>query len=327
MSDIRVGVVRGGTGPEYHVSLATGARVLGSMPSGYKPVDIWISKDGLWHLGGVPVRPEEAIRQADVIFNALHESHHDGEDNLERISSEFGIPHAGTDSLSGALAANKVLARDYFRKHGIDIPRGRIARGPAEIEEVAFQVFNLFSPPWVVKPARGGSSFGVRLCQTYDELLKAMQGALTYDSVVLVEEFVEGKEVTCCVVELTEGKHRVLPPFEIEKPAYKKIFDHSTKYETGDYRLRVDSLPSNISHEASRTALRGHEALGLSRYSRADMIVRPNGKVVLLEVNSRPALGPMAIFPKALEVVSFSFKEFLEHLLLLARNSPRRYSA
>jgi D-alanine-D-alanine ligase-like ATP-grasp enzyme len=57
------------------------------------------------------------------------------------------------------------------------------------------------------------------------------------------------------------------------------------------------------------------------------MIVRPNGKVVLLEVNSRPALGPMAIFPKALEVVSFSFKEFLEHLLLLAQSSRRRYSA
>jgi D-alanine-D-alanine ligase len=326
MSDLRVGVVRGGTGPEYHVSLATGARVLGTMPAGYKPVDIWISKDGLWHVGGIPVRPEEAIRHTDVIFNALHESHHEDK-TLGNLAKDFNIPHAGSDTFSGALAANKVLSRDYFRKHGIDIPRGRYARGKAEIEEVAFQVFNLFSPPWVVKPARGGSSFGVRLCHTYQELLKAMQDALAFDDLVLVEEFVEGREVTCCVVELADGKHRTLPVLEIEKAPHKKIFDHATKYETGDYRLRVDSLPSNISNEASRTALRGHEALGLSRYSRADMIVRPNGKVVLLEVNSRPALGPLAIFPKALEVVSFSFNEFLEHLLLLARNARRPYSS
>jgi D-alanine-D-alanine ligase len=296
------------------------------MPAGYKPVDIWISKDGLWHVGGIPVRPEEAIRHTDVIFNALHESHHEDK-TLGNLAKDFNIPHAGSDTFSGALAANKVLSRDYFRKHGIDIPRGRYARGKAEIEEVAFQVFNLFSPPWVVKPARGGSSFGVRLCHTYQELLKAMQDALAFDDLVLVEEFVEGREVTCCVVELADGKHRTLPVLEIEKAPHKKIFDHATKYETGDYRLRVDSLPSNISNEASRTALRGHEALGLSRYSRADMIVRPNGKVVLLEVNSRPALGPLAIFPKALEVVSFSFNEFLEHLLLLARNARRPYSS
>lgn len=319
MNDIRVGVVRGGTGPEYHVSLASGARVLANLPEGYKPVDIWISKDGLWHVKGVPVRPEDAIRQADVIFSALHETDRRGEhDDPIRLAHNYHMPHVGPDAFASSIAANKVLSRDYFRKHDIKIPRGRVLRGPAEVEQVAFEVFNLYSPPWVVKPSRGGSSFGVTLVYTYPELIRAIEEALKHDDTVLIEEFIDGKEITCCVIE-ADGLAKSFPPLEIEKPPHKKIFDHALKYETGDYRLRLDSLEGVERHKVEETALRAHASLGLSGYSRTDFIMTPHGHLYVLETNARPALSPLALFPKALEAIAVPFPEFIEHILVLAR--------
>jgi D-alanine--D-alanine ligase len=229
MSRIKVGVVRGGPSSEYDVSLKTGGEVLKHLPKKYEGVDVLLDKESKWHLNGFPKEPAQVFDAVDVIFNAMHgEFGEDGQ--AQHFLDSFNIPYTGSGAFSSAMAMKKHLAYDVFSRLGIKTPRGKIFEGDdflgIDAEDCAQKVFNVMPLPWVVKPASVGSSVGINICNSFPELVEAINKAFKYGNVVLVEEYINGREATCGVLDKFRGeKHHALPVIEIIPPK-GRFFDY-----------------------------------------------------------------------------------------------------
>ncbi|MBI2046151.1 MAG: D-alanine--D-alanine ligase [Parcubacteria group bacterium] len=326
MSTIRVGVVRGGPSSEYDVSLKTGASVLQNLPERYAPVDILISKNGEWHAGGLPTRPEKILPHVDVVFNALHGAY--GEDGIfQQMLEAHGVPYTGSDSLASAIGMNKVLARKRFAAMGMKVPYGMELQAEAREEEepvhmderFVFDLFRRFPQPSVVKPISAGSSVGVRVAHTLGELSEALEYAFSFGDTVLIEEYIRGREATCGVVDDFRGHDtHALLPIEIIKPQHSRFFDYQAKY--GGESQEICPSP-NFSQEQKqmieKLAVQAHRAIGARHYSRSDFIISPRG-VYILEINTLPGLTSESLLPKSLAAGGTQFEQFLDHILTLA---------
>jgi len=310
----RVGVVRGGRGSEYHVSLQTGGNVLKHLPSKYRGYDILITKDGTWHLEGVPVSIADVANRVDIIFNALHGEY--GEDGkVQRDLNALALPFTGSGVFASSVAMNKLLAKDHLRGGPFKIPFSMVVRRKRDMRELAMELFRSFPQPCVIKPISGGSSVGVSLARSFDELVAALENGLAADKTILVEEYIRGKEATAGVIDAYRGEeHYVLPVVEIRLPGKRGFFDHEAKYsgETDEV------CPGNFTKEEKRAleeaARYVHKTLGLKHYSRSDFIISPRG-IYFLEANTLPGLTDVSLFPKALQAVGASLPEFIDHVL------------
>ena len=318
MATIRVGVLRGGMSPEYEVSLRSGGNVLKHLPNDMKGRDVLITKDGAWHLGGIPMSPARVADQVDVFFNALHGAY--GEDGkIQRTLDALGVPYTGSRALPSSIAMAKHLSKRYYDRYGIKTPIAKVVRNVGVIEEKAKEIFETMSPPWIVKPAGAGSSFGVRIARSYRELVEAFLQAFAYGDVALVEEFIKGKEATCCVVEHHNGSLSALPPIEIRPPVGASFFDYEVKYNGQTREICPGDFTSEEAEKIMEMAEDAHFALGLSHYSRSDFIVSPSRGIYILETNNLPGLTDESLIMKALKAVGINFTEFLEHVIHLAR--------
>ena len=242
---IKVGVIRGGISGEYEVSLKTGSNVLSHLRGDrlnnkYKPIDILIDKEGVWHIGGLPVSMEKVSQSVDVIFNALHGDF--GEDGkVQLILDKWKIPYTGSGALASAIGYNKVLTKEQFSRLGIKTPDYFVVsqyndkNSNRSIESysrtISKQIHEKFPPSWILKPLSGGSSVGMKICKTYPELIDAFMEGINKDTDILVEELIEGKEATVGVINnFRDRKVYVLPSIEIRIPKNKKFFDFEAKY-------------------------------------------------------------------------------------------------
>lgn len=316
--------MRGGPSSEYEVSLRTGAAVLQELDrERYHPRDIFIDREGLWHMGGAPVNPERALRGADAVFNVVHGEY--GEDGrLHQILDALNVPYTGPERFATVLAFNKHRTRDAVSPLGINIARGRVVDQPADgdMEELAHSLFRSFPMPAVVKPIIGGSSVGVTLANDFHSLAGGLSRAFAVAPKALVEEYIRGKEATVGVVENFRGeKTYALLPVEIIPPPSRAFFDYEAKYGGETQEI----CPGNFS-AAEKDLLMGaarliHEKLGMRDYSRSDFIVSRRG-IYFLEVNSAPAVGLTegSLLPKAVRAVGGSLSEFITHIIELVRN-------
>ncbi len=316
-----VGVLRGGPSPEYEVSLKTGASFLAALDEErYHPHDLFIARDGAWHRNGRPMDPLRALTGVDVVINGLHGTY--GEDGtVQRFLERSGIPYTGSRASGAALSMHKNRAKVVLREQGIAVPRGLFFALPNDCNAAAMadQVFATFAPPYIIKPAFGGSSVGLTLAKTFMELAHAIADALEAHESVLVEEFIVGQEATVGVVEDFRGQDLyALPPVEIIL-ANDSLFDYDAKYSGATREL----CPSTFSHDlktrledAARTA---HESLGLAHYSRSDFRIGRNGKVYFLEANALPGMTAESLIPKALNAIGTSLPQFVDHLVVTAQ--------
>lgn len=317
---IKVGILRGGTGHEYEVSLKTGASVLKNLPAEkYRPVDILLSRDGAWHVNGLPVSPEKAVRSVDVIFNALHGKF--GEDGqVQQLLEYLAVPYTGSGTVASTLGMDKPRAKEIFKQAGIKVPSGIVLKKKESVqaETVAYDAFQKISPPWIVKPADSGSSVGLYLARTYPELVQAIDSCFNFSPVILIEEYVRGREATCGVVDGLRGRDQYsLLPIEIVTPTHKNLFDYESKY-TG---ISAEICPGRFSreekNELERLAAEIHCVLGLRHYSRSDFIISPRG-IYALEVNTLPGLTEESLIPKSLRAAGIPYDHFLDHVISLA---------
>ncbi len=312
-----VGVVRGGVSDEYDISIQTGANVLRAISrTRFIPLDIFITKEGEWNINGYPSSLEKVARSADVVFNALHGTY--GEDGgLQRDLESFRTPYTGSKVFASALAMNKYLAKKRFMEHSLRVPRGLTVREGGDISLQAVSIFQSLPLPYVVKPIASGSSVGVSLVRKFEDLLAAVTDTVERGSGALIEEYIPGREITCAVVEDTHGGVYALPPIEVILPATKELFDYEAKYSPETQEI----CPAHITQEEmemiQKTAIEAHKALGLSHYSRIDMVLSPRGLYVL-EANSLPGLSDASLLPKALTAQEIAFPEFIEHVVDLA---------
>jgi D-alanine-D-alanine ligase len=317
MSAIRVGVVRGGKGHEYEVSLQTGHNVLRWLPQHYDRSDILITKDGQWHWQGLPIKPAELAGKVDVVFNALHGEY--GEDGrIQALLDQLGLPYTGSTSLPSAVAMKKVLAKQALARRGVKTPYGFLLTREQGLSprEAAQLVFTKLGPPWVIKPDDRGSSVGLQLVKQLNMLPAALEHALNFSDRVLVEEYIRGREATCGVINhFRDTETYVLPAIEIRRP--QEVWHYNDKYSGVTEEVCPGHFNDEEKWRMSEIAALAHKELGLRHYSRSDFIVSPRG-IYWLEVNTLPGLTQHSLLPKSLDAVGCSYDGFLDHLVNLA---------
>jgi D-alanine-D-alanine ligase len=291
----KIGVLMGGLSTEKSVSLKTGQAVLASLRSrGYDADPVFVDRD-----------IDLVLRQAeiDLAFIALHGRY--GEDGcIQGLLEVLGIPYTGSDVLASALAMNKVKAKQMFRLHNLPTPPYYVL---TEDRLADLDVYHGdFGFPAVVKPSAEGSSVGVEI---------ACERAFRFDSEVLIERFVSGREVSVAIV-----GDRPIGAVEVEPK--QGFYDYSAKYTSGETSYHI---PPRLSPERYRGVLTqgilAHQALGCSGTSRVDMIVSDTGNEYLLEVNTLPGLTPQSLLPKISASVGLGFDDLVEAILGSARLS------
>lgn len=315
---IRVGVLRGGPSPEYEISLKTGSTIIANLPEEYKPIDVFISKDGVWHMNGLEKSPYQILKTVDIVFNALHGSF--GEDGkLQKMLDDFKVPYTGSKHLSSAFGMNKVLSKKIFRNYGLKTPVYAVVE-KEEDEKISDNLVTKINEnipfPIIIKPAYSGSSLGVSFVPKKENIKEALEEAFKYSSKVLVEEYISGKEVTCGVIDGFRGQNfYTLLPVEIVNEN-KKLHDFNSKYADLETIQKIPgSFTEQESDEIKETAKMIHKSLGLEDYSRSDFILHPKRGLFVLEVNTLPELSHRSSFIKSLEALGGNIKEFLSHIL------------
>ncbi len=328
MNNLTIAVLRGGPSSEYEVSLKSGAAVINALTDSHRVLDILIDKSGQWHRNGVVVTESAALVSADVVVIALHGEY--GEDGtVQRDLDKLGVPYVGSGSYASALAMNKPRARfavDALPM--IKFPEHYVIRedDSEDYNTIASEIFARFGPPYIVKPASGGSSVGLTIARNIADLPRAIEYVADVAGMpILIEQLIQGRETTCGVIDdYREESRYALPPIEIIPPkSGSGIFDYNAKYSADETLCAQEICPANFTKtekkQIEEAAKAVHRALELSHYSRSDFILTPNG-LYFLEVNTLPGLTEQSLLPKSLAAVGTSLKEFLEHTIELALN-------
>lgn len=313
-----VAVLRGGPSKEHEVSLNTGGAILKNLDIGkYTARDIYIDKQGNWHVHGKPTTPPEALRSVDVVIVGLHgEYGEDGE--VQKVLERYGVPYTGSGSFASYLAMHKLMAKERARELGILTPEYRYVENEAQAEEVLADVIRSFHQPVVVKPVRWGSSVGVSMVSGYAPLYATVIQLLRDGAGgVLIEEAIKGREATQGVIQNLRGESLyALPSIEIVPPA-DDFFSYNAKYSGASREICPAHFSKRENDELARMARAMHEALGLRHYSRSDFIIAPKG-IYYLETNTLPGMTSESLLPKSLAAVGVTFPQFLDHLIELA---------
>lgn len=245
-------------------------------------------------------------QMADVVFLGLHGA--DGEGGKVQAAFDLlGIRYTGTDFVSGALAMDKCLAKELFMQNGIPTPAGfRLKKGqePGEGQQPKF--------PCVVKVSSGGSSIGVSIVQKEEDYQVALDDAFLYGDEVVVEEYIKGRELTCCVL---DGK--ALPIVEIAPK--EGFYDYKNKYQAGS---TIEICPAPIGEENTRKiqkiSERVFDALRLHKYARMDFMMDEAGNAYCLEANTLPGMTPTSLIPQEAAAVGISYDELCQKILDMA---------
>ncbi len=324
----RIGVLRGGPSNEYKVSLDTGASVLAILrkkfEDRYRSHDIFIDKNGVWHMDGVEHLPHDIVSKIDVAFNALHGNY--GEDGkVQSIFESHHLPFTGSKSLASAVGMNKALAKKILKSQGIRTPHWKeISSGDVNQDagKVVHSLFHSFHLPAVVKPVSSGSSVGITVVRDYKDLEQALRLAAEHGDNVMIEEYIPGAEATVGVIEgFRNHELYALPPVEIRP--HSGFFDYEAKYGGKSQEIVPASFADKVKKELEELAQSVHRILGLRHYSRSDFIIHPKRGIYVLEANTLPGLTNESLFPKSLRAVGSDTHELVDHLIQLALSRGR----
>jgi D-alanine-D-alanine ligase len=304
---MKVAVLKGGRSLERGVSLRSGARVEDALERlGHEVLPLEAEGDLVKRLAsGAP----------DVAFVALHGP--GGEDGTaQELLEILGIPFTGPGVAACARCIDKVLAKHELRSAGVPTPDWFAFNETAFRELGAADALGDLEErlgfPLVVKPSRGGSALGVRFAENWFDVPEALVSAFSYDSRVLLERFVNGRELAVSVL-----GGEPLPVVEAI-PRAGDSYDFEARYEIGRTSFVCPAeLGSDDMAAVTEAALGAYEALGCSGFSRVDLILGPDGPQVL-EVNAIPGLTDTSLLPQAAEAAGMSFEQLVEKILELA---------
>ncbi len=286
--DLLIAVLMGGPGSEREVSLASGNAVLKALKAA-----------GCNAVGVDVAGPDFALPEGTgLAYNVIHGTF--GEDGeLQAILEGRGIPYTGAGVASSRIAFDKNLAKEKFLAAGVPTPRSEIVDVSGGVKLPSIPV------PFVVKPPREGSSVGVTIVKEQAQALPAMETAAKYGNDILVEAFVEGKELTVGILADT-----ALPIVHIAPR--DGFYDMSNKYPwlTGgagsDYYCPAD-LDAETTRRVQEAALAGHRSLGIEVYSRVDVLLDTGGNPFVLEANTIPGMTETSLLPKSAAAAGVDF--------------------
>lgn len=314
---ISIALLAGGWSGEREISLKSGEAVYRALGKGKYNVAMYDPLDNIKAL-------VEAKEEIDLAFILLHGKY--GEDGcIQGLLDIFGIPFVGSGVLSSAMALNKSVSKEIFRSTGLRVAEDiLLSRG----DDFSVKgIIERLGRATVVKPVAEGSSLGMSVCREKEELVEGIEKAFEYDQEVMVEEYIDGREVTCCV--LGNRTLQTLPLIEIVPGASYRFFDYKAKY-TADATREICPAPFSrfLTERAQSCAKKAHKALKCRVWSRTDMIIRDE-TIYMLETNTIPGMTENSLFPLAARAAGLSFSELLDQLISLSleladerRNSP-----
>lgn len=297
LTDLRVTVLRGGPSAEREVSLAGGAAVAAACRRlGCRVTECDIGPDD----------PSALDLPADVVFPVLHGKF--GEDGqVQALLEQRGLPYVGSDAAASRIAIDKDASKRAWQSHGLPTAPW-VCIGP----DTPLDTARIPMPPVVIKPLCEGSSIGVRLCRTLDELHHEVQEAVGRYGTVLVERQLCGPELTVGVLE-----NVALPIIEIRPK--QAFYDYEAKYRRDDTQYLFEpDIDAGTYHSAQQIALEAFDALGCRDYGRVDFIADRKNGLYLLEINTIPGFTDHSLLPKAAERIGVGFDDLVARLLGLA---------
>lgn len=298
---MKVGVIAGGISSEREVSLRSGQAVFNALKElGFNVVFIDAGKDLCEKI------KEEKI---DIAFLVLHGGW--GENGgVQGMLEVMGIPYTGSGVLASALAMDKEASKKVFIYHGIAVPpfkvinRDDYLKKTVSLEPIGF--------PCVVKPAQEGSSVGVNIVKNESEFEFAVNEAFKYGERIIVEKFIEGKEIHIGVL-----GDKALGGVEVRPK--KGFYSYEAKYTKGmtEYILPPE-IDEALYEKLKELGLRAHKALGCKGGTRVDMLVDSSGNAYVLEVNTIPGMTETSLLPKIASLAGYDFKGLVKEILELA---------
>jgi D-alanine-D-alanine ligase len=308
ITDKKIGVLAGGVSAEREVSLRSGEAVYKALKErGYDVALIDTAEN--FH--------ESLVSESvEIAFIALHGGY--GENGaIQGMLEVLGIPYTGSGVLASALAMDKEASKKIFLYHGIPVPafvfahRSELPACPRDMisgSVIGGAVID-FDMPWVVKPVAEGSSIGVHIVRTADQMPAAVKDALKYGDKIVIEQYIRGKEVQIGILgDRALGGVEVRPSLE--------FYNYEAKYTPG---LTQYVLPPEVSaddYEKLRsTALAAHKALGCAGATRVDLILDSAGNTYILEVNTIPGMTETSLLPKIARLDGLEFIDLIEEIV------------
>ncbi len=279
-----------------------------SVPAGLPDLEALIAENG-GRRDGIGAHVIDACREADSVFLALHGSI--GENGqLQAMLDAYNISYTGSGYVGSMLAMDKDIAKRLLRTEGILTPDW--LRIDTACPPCAEDIISAVGLPAVVKPCSCGSSVGVFIVHTQNELCAALESAAQYERHVMVEQMIEGRELTCAYF---DGKP--LPPVEIIPK--EGFYDYKNKYAAGATTeicpAPIGDAATEIVYEATK---KGFAALRLSGYARFDYILDKAGRAWCLEANTLPGMTPTSLLPQEAAAVGIEYGELCERIAMLA---------
>jgi D-alanine-D-alanine ligase len=358
----RVAEVLGGRSGEHEISVRSARAIVSALDRAkYEVVLVGIDKQGRWRTGAElqgaldradrelvtlpplgtevtlavdPTKPGllplagGALIPIDVAFPILHGTF--GEDGaVQGLFEMAGLPYVGAGVLGSAAGMDKGTTKALLRQAGIPVCKWIVVRGSDKTGDVQARIVAELGFPCFVKPANLGSSVGISKVHGPSELDAALRGAASYDSTLVIEEAVDGRELECAVLGNDEPETSVLG----ELIPSKEWYDYEDKYVgTGTRVVIPAAIEPTVSAEARRLAAAVFRAVGCCGLARVDFfLVRGSNRLYVNEINTMPGCTPSSMFPKMWEATGLPFPRVVERLIELAQarhaeRAARRYS-
>lgn len=305
MKDKHIIVLMGGPSAEAEVSRRTGAAIAEAL----------ISKG--YHVSTLELNPRTVLQdienlKGDVVFNAIHGRY--GEDGALQGALEMAeIPYTGSGIMAHSVGMNKKVSKDVFK--GAHIPTAESISYNGNLqskEDIIKDIESKFSLPVVLKPATQGSSIGVTIVKEEDQLTKAVTEALTYDPILVVEQYLNGREFTVSVLD-----RKALAIIEIRP--HSGEYDYTSKYTAGatDYLVPAP-ISADMTKEMQAIGELVYREVQASGAIRVDVMTDDKDNMYVLEYNTIPGMTATSLVPKAAKEVGIDFPELCEKILLTA---------
>jgi D-alanine-D-alanine ligase len=326
----RIAILLGGTSPERAVSKSTGKSIYDALQSlGYptiiidpaygndqpQNVELFFKEEDYRPISNanyINALNLNVWNETDLAFLALHGKW--GEDGtIQSLLELKGIRYTGSKVLSSALAMDKIKSKILFDHHDVINPKWfAIKNGEIDIVKIIHRIKSELNFPAVIKPNDQGSSVGLTICNSENEVEEAINLAYKYADRILIEEYIPGKEMTVAVLD-----NEPLPVLEI-KPKHG-LYDYECKYTSGMSEYIVPAeIPDEISTQMKTLAVKAFTALRCETYGRVDFRLSTQNRPYTLEVNTLPGMTSLSLVPKMAKAAGISFEQLVEKIISLS---------
>lgn len=297
MKDLRLALIYGGISEEREISLISGEKVAEALRDRFD-LKVYNPKTDLDRLA----KEKDEI---DIGFPILHGKY--GEDGtIQGFLELLEIPFVGSGVLASAIDINKLVFKQLIKNANLPFPRTQICDDRRKVKVPRF------GPAWFVKPNTQGSSVGVSSAGNIRELKSSLKEAFEYDSIVHIEERIEGREMTCGVMEKDQQPFS-LPVVEIIPQ--EEFFNYRAKYNGSTQEIVPARIDQGLTKKIQDLALKVFQLVGGSDFARIDFMVDQRNKPYILEINTIPGLTDESLLPKEAQAAGYPFPEFLSVII------------